>query len=104
MVKCYYMSGTVPEKGYNEDSSFLILIVVKSELVVRDIDRRITAAEYKAYNMTTYLPESDSHSMKYIITEKELARKFLIEKKCKMLCAKRSTNDSNVIDNILGNF
>jgi hypothetical protein len=105
MVKCYYMSGNHPEKGYNEDPSLLIMTgFKKSELVVRDLNREITSAEYNAYKMVTYLPESDSHSLKYIIKDKELVRKFLSEKKCKMLCKDRSINDSNVIENILENF
>ncbi|MFC6333699.1 hypothetical protein ACFP56_13815 [Paenibacillus septentrionalis] len=102
MVKCYYMNGSVPEKGYNEDSSLLIMIgFVKSELVIRDANRIITASEYKAYQMKTYLPESDNHSMKYIISDKKLAYQFLTRKKCKMLCEDRSITDDNVIDYIL---
>src|SRR5207249_8317868 len=70
MVKCYYMSGNHPEKGYNEDISLLIMTGFKeSELVVRDLNREITSAEYNAYKMSTYLPESESHSLKYIRSE-----------------------------------
>ncbi|SEB52846.1 hypothetical protein [Paenibacillus sp. GP183] len=105
MVKCYYMSGDQPEKGYNEDTSLLIMTGFKeSELVVRDLNREITSAEYNAYKMATYLPESDNHSLKYIIKDKELARKFLSEKKCKMLCSDKSINETNVIEKILENF
>jgi hypothetical protein len=105
MVKCYYMSGNHPEKGYNEDASLLIMTGFKeSELVIRDLNREITSAEYNAYKMVSFLPESDNHSLKYIIKDKELARKFLSEKKCKMLCKDRSINDTNVIENILENF
>jgi hypothetical protein len=105
MVKCYYLSGNNPEKGYYEDISLLIMTgFKKSELVVRDLNREITSAEYNAYKMVTYLPESDNHSLKYIINDKELARKFLSEKKCKMLCNNRSINETNVIEHILENF
>jgi hypothetical protein len=105
MVKCYYMSGNQPEKGYNEDMSLLIMTGFKrSELVIRDLNREITSAEYNAYKMVTYLPESDNHSLKYIIKDKELVRKFLSEKKCKMLCSDKSINETNVIENILENF
>jgi hypothetical protein len=105
MVKCYYMSGNHPEKGYNEDPSLLIMTgFKKSELVVRDLNREITSAEYNAYKMASYLPESDNHSLKYIINDKELAKKFLSEKNCKMLCTDRSINETNVIENILVNF
>ncbi|NHN34068.1 hypothetical protein [Paenibacillus agricola] len=105
MVKCYYMNGNLPEKGYNEDISLLIMTGFKeSELVIRDLNREITSAEYNAYKMVTYLPVSDNHSLKYIIKDKELARKFLSEKKCKMLCKDRSVTETNVIENILENF
>ncbi|MEK3724743.1 hypothetical protein [Paenibacillus sp. FSL H8-0034] len=105
MVKCYYISGNQPEKGYDEDNSLLIMTgFKKSELVIRDLNREISPAEYSAYKMATYVPESDNHSIKYIINDKELARKFMNEKKCKMLCTDRSINRTNVIEYILENF
>ncbi|WP_274651121.1 hypothetical protein [Paenibacillus humicola] len=105
MVKCYYLFKNQPEKEYYEDHSLLVMTgFKKSELVVRDDGRVITPAEYLAYSMSTYLPESDSHTLKYIIHDKGLARKFLTEKKCKLLCDDRSVHNGNAIDYLLKDF
>ncbi len=104
MVKCFYLDGEYPERGYREYIALDIILagVGGNGIIIRDRYGLISSEDIERFEMYDETDEWDSFK-KYHIANTDKIRLLCENMPCKILVLVRKTeiSENNIIDEIV---